>query len=402
MNSLDDYKRSVIWHVVTGKYEVLPDLTLRKRRTEEMREKRGISIPTNWDVISLKDVASLKNGDAHNEEDWESEGIPIVRIQNLNEGDTRFNYWGGSLEKKTVAKTGDILLAWAGSIRAQIWDGPTAIVNQHIFLIETGEDKKWLTESINLELEELAKTPRGGAGLIHLSKGTCEKVRLATPKDKKEKERIVRFLERFASSLPNPAPVIETTTAWKKSLIWHVVTGKYEVLDNGQLRKREAGGMKESGMSYLGRIPKNWTTAPLKQWVRIEKGENPDQKWEGEYPYFNGGTKATGNCAAYNIDGITLLISNGGASAGAVTKVLGKAWAGGDCYIAKYPEWLEGYLLWLSEVKELYTKGSAIPHADKQKLEAMQIPIPPMEERVKLWIGLRWINDDIREELGVL
>jgi len=38
MKSLEEYKQSVIWHVVTGKYEVLENGKLRKRKSCELIE----------------------------------------------------------------------------------------------------------------------------------------------------------------------------------------------------------------------------------------------------------------------------------------------------------------------------------------------------------------------------
>lgn len=48
--------------------------------------------PKKWPQVRLDGVCSLVNGRAFKPEEWEAEGLPIIRIQNLNDPTKPFNY----------------------------------------------------------------------------------------------------------------------------------------------------------------------------------------------------------------------------------------------------------------------------------------------------------------------
>ena len=88
-------------------------------------------------IVRLKEIAKFVNGKAFQPTDWSEEGIPIIRIQNLNDSGKPFNHWAGSLDRQVCVASNSLLLAWSGtpgtSFGAHIWDGPSAVLNQHIF-----------------------------------------------------------------------------------------------------------------------------------------------------------------------------------------------------------------------------------------------------------------------------
>ena len=43
----------------------------------------------------LGELATFVNGSAFKPEEWSQEGLPIVRIQNLTQGDAPYNYYSG-------------------------------------------------------------------------------------------------------------------------------------------------------------------------------------------------------------------------------------------------------------------------------------------------------------------
>ncbi|MFZ3000651.1 MAG: hypothetical protein WA071_09980 [Undibacterium umbellatum] len=83
-------------------------------------------------IIKLKEVAKFVNGKAFKPSDWSEQGIPIIRIQNLNGLDKPFNYWEGLVDKQVQVSRDDLLLAWSGtpgtSFGAHIWRGGPAVL----------------------------------------------------------------------------------------------------------------------------------------------------------------------------------------------------------------------------------------------------------------------------------
>ena len=145
-------------------------------------------IPVGWQSQEIGGICRLINGKAFKPEDWSKSGLPIIRIQNLNKVDAPFNYFQGVPEAKYLVENGQLLFAWSGtpgtSFGAHVWDGPTGVLNQHIFKIEFDEkllDKPFFRHAINQKLNELIGSAQGGVGLRHVNKGTFEKTKIIFP-----------------------------------------------------------------------------------------------------------------------------------------------------------------------------------------------------------------------------
>ncbi|MFD2045700.1 restriction endonuclease subunit S [Ornithinibacillus salinisoli] len=83
----------------------------------------------------LGDIATYINGYAFKPKDWDSKGLPIIRIQNLTNTSEKVNYFNGEIGEKYIVKKGDILIAWSTSLGVYEWSGNNALLNQHIFKV---------------------------------------------------------------------------------------------------------------------------------------------------------------------------------------------------------------------------------------------------------------------------
>lgn len=103
-------------------------------------------IPKHWQWKKLGEVADYLNGRAFKPTEWEKEGIPIIRIQNLNKAISNYNYTQKEFEDKYKVVKGDLLFAWSASLGVYIWNKEKAWLNQHIFKVVPKEicDKKFL------------------------------------------------------------------------------------------------------------------------------------------------------------------------------------------------------------------------------------------------------------------
>ena len=71
-----------------------------------------------WEVKKLGEVATYINGYAFKPAQWGECGVPIIRIQNLNNNDALYNYYDGEIPNKYVVEYGDILISWSASLEA--------------------------------------------------------------------------------------------------------------------------------------------------------------------------------------------------------------------------------------------------------------------------------------------
>ena len=170
-------------------------------------EEQPYPLPEGWKWVRLYNLCSLRNGKAFKPSDWSDSGLPIIRIQNLNNPDSKFNYYSGYIEDKFLISSGDVLFAWSGtpgtSFGAHIWYGGKAVLNQHIFRIDFKGKvilKSFFRYSINCRLEELIAKAHGGAGLQHVTKGVFENTPIPLPTID-EQQRIVDRIESLFAKL---------------------------------------------------------------------------------------------------------------------------------------------------------------------------------------------------------
>ena len=110
---------------------------------------------------------------------------------------------------------------------------------------------------------------------------------------------------------------------------------------------------------------------------------------EGEFPAYNGGKTYSGWTDKYNVDENTIIISQGGASAGYVNYVECKFWANAHCYyVDKNNKVNNRYIYHVLKMNQDYfmqsQHGSGIPALKLDKLKNFEIPIPSMEIQEKI------------------
>ncbi|MBM4136498.1 MAG: hypothetical protein FJ241_06660 [Nitrospira sp.] len=159
------------------------------------------TLPEGWKNVKIDEISNLINGKAFKPSDWTVTGLPIIRIQNLNDPTKPYNYFNGEVEPKYHVNNGDVLLSWSGtpgtSFGAHIWQGGDAVLNQHIFRVEISEDrllKKIFVYAVNLRLNDLIHNAHGGVGLSHITKTRLEKIEITLP-PLPTQHKIVEILE---------------------------------------------------------------------------------------------------------------------------------------------------------------------------------------------------------------
>ena len=99
--------------------------------------------------------------------------------------------------------------------------------------------------------------------------------------------------------------------------------------DGYELVKRSSEEMKDSGVEWLGEIPKNWEVKKLKYVASLKSGDSITSnniKDEGIYPVY-GGNGLRGYTSNYTHSGKYILIGRQGALCGNINYASNEFWA---------------------------------------------------------------------------
>lgn len=278
----------------------------RYRSDEEMKDS-GVEwigkIPKDWEVIPVKYLTNkneyypIGDGDhgSIKPEMYQNEGIPYIRVQNLT--------WGNELDfkgmvyiskivneenKKSILRPKDILIAKTGATI-----GKTAIIPENIKEANTTSSVGKVTVDHNrinykyvayyfqsksflkqMEITAYQKSAQPGFNIDNL---VDYKVSLS--KNINIQNKIANFLDEktsyFNNIISKKEKLIEKLEEAKKSLISEVVTGKVKVVKNGEdfeIVKRDDFEMKDSGVEWIGKIPKDWKIKRLRFLGKMQNG----------------------------------------------------------------------------------------------------------------------------------
>ena len=241
-------------------------------------------IPTGWAVTSVGAVAKYQNGRAFKPSEWKETGLPIIRIQNLNDATAAFNCSDRSHEQRFKVKNGDLLFAWSASLGAYIWRGQEAWLNQHIFRVDhcSEIDRLFLYYALtNITSELYAKAH--GSGMVHVTKAKFEETLFLLP-PLNEQRRIVAKIDKLFSELDEGVESLKMARAqlkvYRQAVLKHAFEGKLTARWRNENKDKL-----ETPEQLLGRVERNRKARyeeQLKEWKSAvttwEDGGNSGRK----------------------------------------------------------------------------------------------------------------------------
>lgn len=190
-------------------------------------------IPVEWDVSTIVETMELINGRAFKPSEWSRLGLPIIRIQNLNNEDSDFNYFPGYIDERNRVKKGDLLFAWSGtlgsSFGARIWAGSDGVLNQHIFKV-IPNPRKLTHEYAHVVFrrieEDIAKKAHGfKSSFVHVKKSDLDATWLPIPPIG-EQHAIATALSDVDALLQGLEQLIAKKRNIKKAAMQQLLTGQ--------------------------------------------------------------------------------------------------------------------------------------------------------------------------------
>ncbi len=176
-----------------------------------------------WEYKKLGEVATYVNGFAFKPEQWTDEGMPIVRIQNLNNPSAPYNYCTEKLSDQYLIKKGDILISWSASLGAYEWQQDDAYLNQHIFKVVFDKlpiDKYYLKYAVESRLEDMKKQVHG-ATMQHITKKNFDNILIPYP-EVSTQQQIVSELDLLSHIIDQKRQQLKEYDALAESIFYNM------------------------------------------------------------------------------------------------------------------------------------------------------------------------------------
>ena len=329
-----------------------------------------------WEVKRLGDVCRLTNGMAFKPSDWQTTGIPIVRIQNLNDEKAPFNYCDPDIiDTKCMIDSGTLLFSWSGtpgtSFGAYIWNRGKAVLNQHIFIVDPiGIDQVFLKMTFDANMARIIEKSHGGAGLRHITKSDLEEIQIYVPIRLSEQQRIAAFLSSLDEMLSATKGKHEQLKAYKKGLMQKLFPARDSKLPKLRFKEFEKDG--------------EWIAKKFGEIISVNSGRDYKHLNYGDIPvYGTGGYMLSVNDKLSDIDAVGI------GRKGTIDKP----------QFLKAPFWTVDTLFFLTNRKEndiqfiyylsqtipwkKYGEQTGVPSLSKISIENLDVVVPPsvLEQR---------------------
>ncbi len=272
----------------------------RYRTDDEMKDS-GVEwlgrIPKEWERLRLKNITnSIKNGIWGENPQKDINDIPCIRIANFNREKNNINFEDLTIrnlekekQKDYLLNENDLLIEKSGGGEKQPV-GFTVLYNNDLpaiyanFMARIKIKEKHYNQYILYSFRSLydkrinVKYIKQTTGIQNLDTENYFNEKIYIPPHQ-EQQKIASFLDKktaeFDTIIEKKQSLITKLTEAKKSLISEVVTGKVKVQVIGnkyQVISRADDEMKDSGVEWLGKIPKEWDLGKIKYSFDIGRG----------------------------------------------------------------------------------------------------------------------------------
>lgn len=158
----------------------------------------------------LGDIATYINGYAFKPKDRGTEGLPIIRIQDLTGNSYDLGFYNGEYPEKVEINNGDILISWSASLGVYVWNRGKALLNQHIFKVVFDKldiNKQYFVFAVRYNLKEMEKQTHG-VTMKHITKKDFDNILIPFP-DLRIQSKIAEKLDKLQSIITHRRTQLE-------------------------------------------------------------------------------------------------------------------------------------------------------------------------------------------------
>lgn len=346
-------------------------------------------VPKGWMLLQVSDICKLQNGNSFKPHEWDTKGLPIIRIQNLN-GSGNYNYFSGVPQDKWLVEPGQLLFSWAGtkgvSFGPFIWNGPKGVLNQHIYKVFANENvhEHWLYLALLHITQKIEAQAHGfKSTLLHVQKKDIDNQFVLT-QPVAEQKKISQILSTWNKAISVTEKLLANSQQQKKALIQQLLTGKKRLLD-------------ENGVRFSG----EWCTCTLSEVAHIIMGSSPKSEAYNDnglgLPLIQGNAdiKCRVSCPRVYTSDITKECTPGDillsvrAPVGTVALSQHKACIGRGISAIKSKRkmsqsFLYQWFLWFEPKWCYLSQGSTFESINSDDIKTLKLSVPNFEEQQKI------------------
>ena len=254
-------------------------------------------VPKHWEVHTFRQVAHATKGSQpqrlYLEHEAPAEAKPYLTMEYLRAPQGNPKFYCVPSNGDVVANAGDILLLWDGANAGEFFVAKEGVVSSTAALLQVAHCHTRYLYFVLKQCEPLLRAFSTGMGIPHVDGRTLRQMPIPLP-PLAEQAAIVRFLDfvdgRIRRYTHAQQRVIDRLTEYKQAVIHQAVTGKIDVRTGAPYP-----AYKDTGIEWLGQVPKHWELKPLKHWVRMNARTLPETTpADYEFRYIDIGTVGTG------------------------------------------------------------------------------------------------------------
>jgi type I restriction enzyme S subunit len=190
----------------------------------------------NWSRVPISSLARFVNGGAYTK-GATGTGRMVIRIAELNSGPGKSTVYNDlDVPDDKLARPGDLLMSWSGSLGVYRWTLDEAIINQHIFKVIPTKYPAWLVYDCLLQVmptfQSIARDKATTMG--HIQRGHLESTTVEIP-PADVIERLDATLTPLWNRLVAAEREVLTLTAFQDALMPELLSGRIRVPAVGEV-----------------------------------------------------------------------------------------------------------------------------------------------------------------------
>ena len=342
-------------------------------------------IPSHWTIMPLKYSGRFCKGKLPSNTNDNCLGKPIIGASEMNGNMPSVYSEDNSVPQCTQ---NDILFLWDGANAGLVSSFHDGIVASTVtkFTCDNSNIVSTYLYYLEKNYQRYYKERVGGTTIPHMNSQYIASCPLLIPSIQ-EQQAIATYLDTVTSK-------IDEAIAQQQKMI-DLLNERKQIIINNAVTKglNPDAPMKDSGVDWIGEIPEHWELMQYRHlFYNLDKLRQPisaDKRSRNnpQYDYY-GASGVIDKIDYYNVENKVLLIGEDGANLllrnlPLIYKAEGKFWVNNHAHILKPIKDDYDFMAYVMEAADytLFITGSAQPKLSQSNLNAVKLPIPPLEEQ---------------------